>query len=177
MRAVILFILALLFNAGCAVKSVQGIPGEKGEAGPIGPQGPPGLKGEKGEKGEKGKEGKDGESLPKDLLFKLENIVTQDSSEIVIDVEVYSFGLAPRITGFVFMTNYGNLYKLENINPQKIGETIVYIGRVDEKLNFISLARTAYADDIKQYFTSTTKSGDIYISEDLKNWKFKGSVF
>ena len=69
---------------------------------------------------------------------------------------------APRITGFVFMTNYGNLYKLENINPQKIGETIEYIGRIDNKMNFVFLARTAYADDIKQYFTSTTKSGEIY---------------
>ena len=171
MRVLIFFILTFFLNTGCAVKSVQGIPGEKGEPGQIGPQGPP------GEKGEKGKKGKDGESLPKELLLKLENIVAQDSSEIVIDVEVYSFGLAPRITGFVFMTNYGNLYKLENINPQKIGETIEYIGRIDEKVNFVSLARTAYADDIKQYFTSTTQSGDIYISEDLINWKFRGSVF
>ena len=84
---------------------------------------------------------------------------------------------APRITGFVFMTNYSNLYKLENINPQKTGETIVYIGRIDNKMNFVSLARTAYADDIKQYFTSTTRSGEIYTSEDLIIWEFKGSVF
>ena len=57
---------------------------------------------------------------------------------------------APRITGFVFMTNYGNLYKLENINPQKIGETIEYIGRIDNKMNFVALARTVYANDIIQ---------------------------
>ena len=44
-------------------------------------------------------------------------------------------------------------------------------------MNFVSLARTAYADDIKYYFTSTTKSGGIYTSEDLINWEFKGSVF
>tara|TARA_Y100000031_G_scaffold129948_1_gene149335 strand:- start:39 stop:257 length:219 start_codon:yes stop_codon:yes gene_type:complete len=69
---------------------------------------------------------------------------------------------APRITGFVFMTNYGNLYKLENINPKQIGETIEYIDCIDNKMNFVFLARTAYANDIKQYFTSTTKSGGIY---------------
>ena len=48
------------------------------------------------------------------------------------------------------MTNYGNLYKLENINPQKIGETIEYIGRIDNKMNFVALARTVYADYIIQ---------------------------
>ena len=44
-------------------------------------------------------------------------------------------------------------------------------------MNFVSLARTAYPDDIKHYFTSTTKSGGIDTSEYLINWEFKGSVF
>jgi len=174
MKLILLFVIALFLNTGCAVKGIQGIPGAKGDSGPAGPQG---LPGDKGDKGDKGKDGLDGKSVTKELLDKLEFIIVQDTSETIVDVEAYSFGLAPRITGFVFMTSYGNLYKLENINPQKPGETIEYIGRIDNKMNFVSLVRTAYAEDIKQYFTSTTKSGVIYTSEDLINWEFKGSVF
>ena len=44
-------------------------------------------------------------------------------------------------------------------------------------MNFVSLARTAYTDDIKQYFASTTISGESYTSEDLIIWEIKGPIF
>ena len=70
----------------------------------------------------------------------------------------------------VYLTNKGHLYKLDSKNPKTLGQKTEYITRIEEKNDFTSIAKTAYGEDIKQYFTSTTKSGDIYFSEDLKDW-------
>ena len=172
MKFILLFALALFVQTGCSPKivkipGIQGLKGEKGDKGD---------KGEKGDKGDKGKDGEDGKSVSKETIATLENILERNNSENIVGSEAYSFGLAPRITGFAILTNLGNLYKLENKNTQTIGKLIEYVSKVDNKNDFISLSRTAYADDIKQYFTAVTKTGEVYISSDLKKWENIGNV-
>ena len=169
MKFILLFALALFVQTGCSPKivkipGIQGLKGEKGD------------KGGKGDKGDKGKDGEDGKSVSKETIATLENILERNNSENIVGSEAYSFGLAPRITGFAILTNLGNLYKLENKNTQTIGKLIEYVSKVDNKNDFISLSRTAYADDIKQYFTAVTKTGEVYISSDLKKWENIGNV-
>ncbi len=103
MKFILLFALALFVQTGCSPKIVK-IPGIQG------------LKGEKGDKGDKGKDGEDGKSVSKETIATLENILERNNSENIVGSEAYSFGLAPRITGFAILTNLGNLYKLENKN-------------------------------------------------------------
>ena len=172
MKFILLFALALFVQTGCSPKivkipGIQGLKGEKGDKG---------GKGDKGDKGDKGKDGEDGKSVSKETIATLENILERNNSENIVGSEAYSFGLAPRITGFAILTNLGNLYKLENKNTQTIGKLIEYVSKVDNKNDFISLSRTAYADDIKQYFTAVTKTGEVYISSDLKKWENIGNV-
>jgi len=172
MKFILLFSLVLFVQIGCSPKiikipGIQGLKGDKGEKG---------LKGDKGDKGDKGKDGEDGKSVSKETIAKIENILEKNNLENIVGSEAYSFGLAPRITGFAILTNLGNLYKLENKNTQTIGKLIEHVSRVDNKNDFISLSRTAYADDIKQYFTAVTKTGEVYISSDLKKWENIGNA-
>jgi len=175
MKFILLFSLVLFVQTGCSPKIIK-IPGIQGLKGEKGDKGERGEKGDKGDKGDKGKDGKDGKSASKETIAKLENILEMNNSENIVGSEAYSFGLAPRITGFAILTNLGNLYKLENKNTQTIGKLIEYVSRVDNKNDFISLSRTAYADDIKQYFTAVTKTGEVYISSDLKKWENIGNA-
>ena len=160
----IFFSIFFLFLAGC---SIQGPPG------PIGPKGEPGLKGSQGLTGPigpKGPMGEPGEGLSKDQKSKIEKIIN-GSLEKIVSSSSYSFGFAPTITGFLYLTNYGKIYKLENKNPETLGNEIEIITRIDNRKDFISISRIVYGEDIKQFFSAVTSGGLIYTSTDLKQWK------
>jgi hypothetical protein len=144
-----------------------------------GPEGPPGSPGPKGIQGIPGIKGKDGKGLSSKELNQINKILKiSDSSnkENIIGSASYSFGFAPTITGFLFLTNYGRLFKLENKNPQVLGNSIVFITKIDSRTDFSSLNRIVYAEDIKQYFTAITKSGIVYTSDDLEKWIKSASI-
>ncbi len=149
--------------------------------GSAGPQGPPGKDGAKGLTGQgmTGPMGPAGSSIPADQLKKVEAFLSQNnesSNEHIVAIESYSFGLAPRITGFCFLTSHGRIFKMENKNVQVLGESISLVGRISNHYDFISLSRIAYGEDIKQYFVATTKSGMVFSTDDLKAWKSQGNI-
>ena len=150
--------------------------------GSVGPQGPPGKDGATGKPGIQGKMGPmgpSGASVPADQLKKVEAILAQNiesSNEHIVAIESYTFGLAPRITGFCFLTSHGRIFKMENKNTQVLGESISLVGKISDHRDFISLSRIAYGEDIKQYFVAATKSGMVFITEDLKTWKSQGNI-
>ena len=154
-----------MFFFGCTPNNLPG------PSGPPGPTGPPGPAGQPGKPGIKGKDGK---SVSKDILDKMNQIIAEHNNsekEIIIGSASYSFGFAPTITGFVFLTNYGRLFKLENKNPQVIGTDFLFITKIDSRTDFVDIQRIVYAEDIKQYFIVVTKTGLVYSSDDLENWK------
>ena len=164
MRLYIFFLLGIF---ACIPKN---IPGPQGLPGPVGPPGPPGPP---GPQGNPGNEGKDGKSISKEVIDKLNQVITSRTSEkeVFTSSTSYSFGFAPTITGFVFLTNHGRLFKLENKNPQVLGTNLSFITKIDSRLDFVDIKRNAFGEDIKQYFSVVTKSGSVYTSEDLKNWE------
>ena len=167
-----LFIIFIILS-GCIP---QGTPG------PQGPPGKDGLRGESGPTGPQGKTGPQGPagiSVPAAVFEKVEALIVQQNNlqkEVVVGIESYSFGLAPRITGFCYLTSHGRIFKLENKNTQALGESLVFVGQVAENKDFIGISRIAYGDDIKQYFSAFTASGLIFTSEDLKSWSQKGKI-
>ncbi len=149
--------------------------------GSAGPQGPPGKDGAKGLTGQgmTGPMGPAGSSVPADQLKKVEAFLSQNnesSNEHIVAIESYSFGLAPRITGFCFLTSHGRIFKMENKNTQVLGESISLAGKISDHYDFISLSRIAYGEDIKQYFVAVTKSGMVFTTDDLKTWKPQGNI-
>ena len=161
-----IFITLLLI--GCAGLPIGGSIGPQGEPGPAGPEGP------KGPVGPRGPKGADGQNVPKELLEKIEALTSDN--EVVVGSVAYSFGIAPRITGFAYLTSSGKLYKLENSNPQKLGNKIELVTQISKENQFISLGRTTYGDDIKQFFTAVTINGEIYTSEKLDSWMKMASI-
>ena len=115
--------------------------------GSIGPQGPPGKDGATGKPGIQGKigpMGPAGSSVPADQLKKVEAFLAQNnesSNEHIVAIESYTFGLAPRITGFCFLTSHGRIFKMENKNTQILGESITLVGKISDHRDFISLSR------------------------------------
>jgi len=162
-----IFILCILI--GC-VGLPNGSVGPQGEPGPAGPTGP------KGPAGPRGTKGSDGKSVSQDLIEKIEKSLNSNDSESIAGSTAYSFGIAPRITGFVYLTSSGKLYKLENKNPQQLGNSIEFVTQISKNQKFISLGRTTYGDDIKQFFTAVTQNGKIFTSEDLKSWNEKANI-
>ena len=152
---------------GCAGLPVGGSIGPQGEPGPAGPEGPIGPAGPRGSKGA------DGKNAPKELLDKIQKSI---NNEIVVGSVAYSFGIAPRITGFAYLTSFGKVYKFENSNPQKLGNEIELITQISKENQFVSLGRTTYGDDIKQFFTAVTMNGEIYTSENLISWVKMASI-
>ena len=150
--------------------------------GSIGPQGPPGKDGATGKPGIQGKigpMGPAGSSVPADQLKKVEAFLTQNnesSNEHIVAIESYTFGLAPRITGFCFLSSHGQIFKMENKNTQVLGESITFVGKISDHHDFISLSRIAYGEDIKQYFVAVTKSGMVFTTDDLKTWKSQVNI-
>ena len=148
-----LSIFITLLYIGCAGLPIGGSIGPKGEPGPVGAEGP------KGPIGPRGPKGTDGKSVPKELLEKIEGLI---NDEVVVGSIAYSFGIAPRITGFAYLTSFGKIYKFENSNPQKLGNKVELVTQISKKHQFISLGRTTYGDDIKQFFTAVTINGKIF---------------
>jgi len=161
-----IFITLLLL--GCAGLPIGGSIGPQGEPGPAGPEGP------KGPIGPRGPKGADGQNVPKELLEKIEALTSDN--EVVVGSVAYSFGIAPRITGFAYLTSSGKVYKLENSNPQKLGNKVELVTQISKDDQFISLGRTTYGDDIKQFFTAVTINGEIYTSEKLDSWTKMASI-
>ena len=157
--------LLLITATSCSTST---IPGPQGLAGPRGEKGEVGSKGEKGEKGEKG------QGFDKKRLIEIDKIITeykQSHDEFVVGATSYSFGFAPKVTGFVYLTNKGKIFKLESKNPNTLGQEIEFLTQISQSNIFTSISKTASGEDVKQYFTSTTLAGDIYSSENLKDWK------
>ena len=161
-----IFITLLLI--GCTGLPIGGSIGPQGEPGPAGPEGP------KGPIGPRGPKGADGQNVPKELLEKIEALTSDN--EVVVGSVAYSFGIAPRITGFAYLTSSGKVYKLENSNPQKLGNKVELVTQISKDDQFISLGRTTYGDDIKQFFTAVTINGEIYTSEKLDSWTKMASI-
>ena len=152
------------------------VPGPQGEPGSIGPPGP---KGEKGERGLTGLAGAPGKSVSSEVLKKIDSLLSAEISkrnEFIVGAAAYTFGIAPRITGFVFLTNYGNIFKMENKNPQELGDIVEKVIRVANYTNFTVFTRTTYGDDIKQFFSATTSDGKIYTSDNLTDWVLKSNI-
>lgn len=160
----------MFFLAGCTPQSVPG------PQGPEGPRGIQGLKGEQGTQGPFGPAGKAGKSISRDKLNKVETFLKLSQQESVVGSASYSFGMAPTITGFCYLTSHGRVFKLENKNTQTLGEKVGFVGTIADHTDFIGLNRIVYGEDIKQYFSAVTRSGMIYTSEDLKNWTQNSSL-
>ena len=161
MKQITTFISLMFFLAGCTPQSVPG---------PEGPRGIQGLQGEQGIQGPFGPAGKAGKSISRDKLNKVETFIKLSQQESVVGSASYSFGIAPTITGFCYLTSHGRVFKLENKNTQTLGEKVGFVGTIADHTDFIGLNRIVYGEDIKQYFSAVTRSGLIYTSEDLKNW-------
>ena len=170
MNRIISFIAILLLLSGCIPK------------GTLGPQGPPGSigpRGEPGPKGDQGNPGLPGKGISTDQLKKVESFLIKNNGsakEHIVGAASYSFGFAPRITGFCFLTSHGKIFKLENKNTQVVGESIVYVGKIIDRDDFTGLSRIAYGDDIKQYFAAVTNSGMVFTTSDLKSWTQRESI-
>ena len=154
MNKSIFYIILLFILTGCIPPELRG------------PTGPPGPKGDPGKPGPAGKAGKGFSNQQ----LKSIDLFLNDKSEYIVGTTSFNFGFAPTITGFAYLTNHGKLFKLQNKNPQIIGTDIELIGQIADRKDFISINRIAYGEDIKQFFTATTKEGIIYTSIDLKKW-------
>ena len=151
----------------------------QGSAGPQGAPGKDGATGLTGKPGITGPIGPAGSNVPANQLKKIEAFLAQNnesSNEHIVAIASYTFGLAPRITGFCFLTNHGRIFKMENKNTQVLGESITLVGKISDHHDFISLSRIAYGEDIKQYFVAVTKSGMVFTTDDLKTWKSQGNI-
>ena len=151
----------------------------QGSAGPQGAPGKDGATGKPGIQGKIGPMGPAGSSVPANQLKKVEAFLAQNnesSNEHIVAIESYTFGLAPRITGFCFLSSHGRIFKMENKNTQVLGESITLVGKISDHYDFISLSRIAYGEDIKQYFVAGTKSGMVFTTDDLKTWKSQVNI-
>ena len=170
MRYLTSIVTLLLLLTGCV---------PQGSAGPQGAPGKDGAAGKPGIKGMTGPMGPAGSSVPADQLKEVEAFLAQNnesSNEHIVAIESYTFGLAPRITGFCFLSSHGRIFKMENKNTQVLGESITLVGKISDHHDFISLSRIAYGEDIKQYFVAVTKSGMVFTTDDLKTWKSQGNI-
>ena len=170
MRYLTSIVTLLLLLTGCV---------PQGSAGPQGPPGKDGATGKPGIQGMTGPMGPAGSSVPADQLKEVEAFLAQNnesSNEHIVAIASYTFGLAPRITGFCFLTSHGRIFKMENKNTQVLGDSISLVGKISDHQDFISLSRIAYGEDIKQYFVAATKSGMVFTTDDLKTWKSQGNI-
>ena len=164
MQLFLLSILSCLVFCNCTLTRVPGPPG---------PPGPPGKSGPPGTQGIPGQLGKPGTGLSKQQFVKIEEIINIGknlNTEKIVSTTSYRFGFAPTITGFLFLTNLGRLFKLENKNPQTLGTEVLFITKIDDRADFTSIDRIIYGKDIKQYFCAVTSTGTIYSSDNLQKW-------
>ena len=157
MRILFLYVLLIVMVSGCIPPELKL------------PSLPRGPKGERGKQGIQGPPGKPGKGLSSKELKAIDLLINNER-EYLVESTSYSFGFAPTITGFVYLTNHGYLYKLENKNSQTIGKEIKLITRIAVREDFIAINRIAYGEDLKQVFSAATKEGIVYTSNDLKKW-------
>ena len=166
MKKYFIFTIIICFSciANKPVPGLQGPPGKMGPKGEIGPQGKPGPR---------GLPGLDGKSIPPEVLNNIYQLLEKNDkdSEFLVDILSYSFGFAPKVTGFCFLTNHGKVYKLENKNIKTLGDSVELICKIGNFKDFIAFSRNSNEENIEQYFTAITKSGIIYSSNDLTNWE------
>jgi len=171
----VLILLSILIITSCA--SFNGATGPIGPPGKEGKQGPIGPKGEQGKVGPRGPIGLPGKSVPEPIMDRVNQYLNlKDKSEIIVDVTSYSFGFAPMVTGFSFLTNFGRVFKLENKNIKTVGEIIELVAKIGNHNDFVSFSRNLSNENITQYFTAATSSGEIYISSDLINWTYLSQI-
>ncbi len=176
----------LIAFIGCTVQPKQGPPGPQGEPGPPGPpgkQGPIGETGPAGPPGPQGPPGTPGKSVPPELITRLDAQLNALSAfeqtlsrESIVGSAFYYFGIAPPIIGFTVLTSYGNVYRMDNINPLTVGNTFKYVGRIDKRKDFISMTVIPSGEGNNQFFLAITRNGNYYISSDLKSWTLTGAI-
>lgn len=88
----------------------------------------------------------------------------------------FSFGIAPTIIGFAALSNFGNVYAMENKNPLTLGETFEKLVRIDDRNDFITLTALPATEGSQQFFLATTRSGRHYYSKDLKSWTHQSGI-
>ena len=118
MRYLTSIVTLLLLLTGCV---------PQGSAGPQGPPGKDGATGKPGIQGKIGPMGPAGSSVPADQLKKVEAFLAQNyesSNEHIVAIASYTFGLAPRITGFCFLSSHGRIFKMENKGQANIPVTL-----------------------------------------------------
>ncbi len=176
----LLFVIGLtLILSAC---SATGPPGQQGPAGEPGPQGEAGPPGPKGLTGPKGPPGPAGKSVPEELTQKLEEALRKlEVSEVRRDETIvssahFSFGSSPPVTGFILMSNLGNVYTMKNVNPTTVGNEFSHLTRIDSRDDFLSLTILPKTEVSKPHFLAVTASGRHYYSKDLKNWTFQALV-
>ena len=58
----------------------------------------------------------------------------------------------------------------------KTGEIIEPVTKIGNHNDFVSFSRNLSNENITQYFTAATSSGEIYISSDLINWTYLSQI-
>lgn len=174
------FIIGLtLILAAC---SATGPPGPQGPAGEPGPQGEAGPPGPKGQTGPKGPAGPAGQSVPEELirelkeaLLKLE-VSEERRGETIVSSAHFTFGSAPPVTGFVLLSDFGNIYTMKNVKPTTVGSEFSYLTRIDTRNDFVALTILPKTEVSKPHFLAATASGRHYYSKDLKSWSFQAKA-
>lgn len=175
-----LFLAGLILTLiACSATGPPGPQGPTGDPGPPGKAGPPGPTGPPGPMGPSGPAGK---SIPEELVQELETALQKlDSThvqkgELIVSSSHFTFGSAPPVTGFVLLTNLGNVFTMKNVNPTTVGTEFTFLTRIDTYDDFISLSIIPRTEVSKPHFLAFTASGRHYYSKDLKNWIYQAAV-
>ena len=173
----VFFLVGLILTlAACSATGPPGSQGPAGEPGQLGETGSPGLEGPAGQIGPAGK------SIPPELVRELENALKKLNesdkykSETIVSSTYFIFRSAPPRTGFVLLSNLGNVYTMRNVNPTKVGSEFSHWTRIDSQNDFVGLTILPKTEVSKPHFLAVTASGRHYYSKDLKNWSYQSTV-
>ena len=173
----VFFLVGLILTlAACSATGPPGPQGPAGEPGQSGETGSPGLEGPAGQIGPAGK------SIPPELVRELENALKKLNesdkykSETIVSSTYFIFRSAPPRTGFVLLSNLGNVYTMRNVNPTTVGSEFSHWTRVDSQNDFVGLTILPKTEVSKPHFLAVTASGRHYYSKDLKNWSYQSTV-
>ena len=173
----VFFLVGLILTlAACSATGPPGPQGPAGEPGQSGETGSPGLEGPAGQIGPAGK------SAPEELVRELENALKKLNesdkykSETLVSSTYFIFRSAPPRTGFVLLSNLGNVYTMRNVNPTTVGSEFSHWTRIDSQNDFVGLTILPKTEVSKPHFLAVTASGRHYYSKDLKNWSYQSTV-
>lgn len=173
----VFFLVGLILTlAACSATGPPGSQGPAGEPGQSGETGSPGLEGPAGQIGPAGK------SIPPELVRELENALKKLNesdkykSETIVSSTYFIFRSAPPRTGFVLLSNLGNVYTMRNVNPTTVGSEFSHWTRIDSQNDFVGLTILPKTEVSKPHFLAVTASGRHYYSKDLKNWSYQSTV-